>query len=285
MNDFDSVTGLDLATERASIAFEFKRDPLVAEETKVGTKLHELVRSDTNQAIGMISKKKGLLPYGELMDWTVNAFKKTEVPFKLKNSTITKHGGLFQQYVFDMPIETPDGSAMSPMILLRGSYTGKPAILDFGTYRFVCANGAIVGQTIEKASFSPAQIGELLRTEYADQLAIKFEKFKIVVEKYKTFSQTSLVDSLAIFLGNEKVPYPMKKAALRSLEELGFLSVDIEGRIKNENVDNYNTHVTMLREGTGWDLYNAMTDSSSHKPRSIGGIIFQSGVISQAFAV
>jgi len=285
MNDFATVDGLDLATERAKIAFDVKRETLVAEESRFGTKFHEIIRADTNTPMGMLSKKKGILPYGELMDWTVRAFEKTEVPFKLKNSVITKYGGLFQQYVFDMPVETPDGSAMSPQVLVRGSYLGRPAELQFGTYRFVCANGAIAGKTIERASFNNAQINELLKTEYADQLTIKFEKFKIVVDKYKVLGQKSLRETLKLFLENEVVPYPMKKAALKGLEETGFITLNIEGRLKNDHIDAPDTTFSFLREGTGWDLYNVMTDASSHKPRSIGGMLYQSNVVSQAFAI
>lgn len=285
MSNFASTEALDLETERAKIGFEFKRDPLVAEETKAETRYHEIVRTDTGQALGFISKKRNILPYPELMDWAVNAFQKTNVPFKLKNSVITKHGGLFQQFLFDMPIETPDNQDMSAMVLLRGSYTGKPAILDFGTYRFVCANGAIVGQTIDQVSFSPSQIGELLKTEFADQLSVRFEQFKTVVDKYKALSQATLTNSLDLFLKSEVVPYPMKKVALRSLQELGFLHIEVDGRLKNNHVDEYQTNVTILREGTGWDLYNAMTDATTHRPRSIGGMLYQSNVLSQAFAI
>ena len=125
MNHFETIPGLNLEKEKTEIDFSLLRENLLSEESHVDSNQDLLIREDTKQKLGIISKKRNLLPFSQIMDWVVNEFDRSGVSFKLKSSSLSKKSDLFQDYVFDTKLDTPDGLEISPRAIVKASYVGS----------------------------------------------------------------------------------------------------------------------------------------------------------------
>jgi len=291
MTNYADVASIPLKTAEKSIDFDFTRENLLAEDSQSNAGKDVIVRSEDQAPLGIISKRKTLLPYPEIMKWMVDEFNESGVEFKLKDSVITGKGEMFQEYLFNMPIDTPDGNPMSPRVVAKASYIGRPLDIAFGTYRFVCSNGALVGNTFESIVLRSQDLDGLSGFALRDDIKRGLDSMNTVAGKYQVMSETPMQDYLNEFLVDQKIGNGMKKKTLHKLEEMGTLTLPLEEDgivLKGEHFENLKhpeTLYAMAEEASGWDLYNNLTNTASHDSRSVYSQNWTDIMISRFFKI
>jgi len=148
------------------VEFRIYRDDLITSEEGISAQKDFLMRNpidkdepDEKIPVGIISKRRNLLLYPTVMETVWGALKASGVKYHIQESSVNlSTAGLFQKYIIEQELPTPDGQVVSPMMLLQSSHIGKPLDLKFGTYRFVCSNGAVVGEDIGRYAMRPSEV-------------------------------------------------------------------------------------------------------------------------------
>lgn len=288
MTSFADTQSIDLVEAREEIDFPIQREKLFSDQTHSDPHRDVIVRFDEDGntlPLGIVGKRRPLIQYGEIMDWLVNEFDQADIGYKLRENLITSKGDLYQEYIFDYPVESPDGSEMVPLALVRGSHVNMPLSVEFGTYRFVCSNGVVVGDTIQRLMIDGRSGLDFLESSVVDDLHMRFDKFATVSDKYKALHDTAFTPFILEFLQSQVVPMLMKKNVMYMMQEDGNIELTVE-KLKSENLagpldELYN----VLQEQTAWYMYNTMTAYVTHKVRSLNGRQQQYRSISQFFGV
>jgi hypothetical protein len=284
--DFAALPRLDLAVERARIDLKVVRERLESADTQKESRLDAVIRLDTGAILGVVPHDRPFISYGEMMGFVTDQLATAGLPWKLKDNVLTEKGELFQTYVFDRSFTGPDGSLMDPMVIFRANYLNKPGDVEFGDYRFACANGVSVGKTIARIHIGTKQTADLARLSLRDQLSISFDRFEQIHEVYKAMGDTLLSKALKAFVRDEHVPKGMKKLAIETLSQQGFLTIsDQEGKVRTRLIDEEPDEIyRVAKEGTKFDLFNALTFAATHQAPSINAMTRQYRIISQLFA-
>ena len=282
---YADVIGISMDKAREVVAFDFSREDLVSEDNRVHANRDLLVRTDSNSPLGIIPKNRPLIPYGEVMDWVCDEFDHSGFDFKLRDSAITAKGDLYQEYLFDMKVDSPDSSEISPLAIVKSSYSGVPLEILMGTYRFVCRNGIVAGETIGHLKVSARNGGEFLQSSIRDDLAVKFDKFQRVGDKYKDLEAQSFTPVLLDFLSSEIIPMLMKKNVMYMMQEDGNISLTVD-KLKSENLQGAIDELyNIVKEQSSWYLYNVATQYATHNARSANARLKHYGAISEFFGV
>jgi hypothetical protein len=285
MTSFKDATSIDIEEAKKEIEFPVTRETAISENSHVDSNKDLLVRGDTNQPIGIISKKRPLIPYGEIMNWMLDEFDGSGVDYKLRESVVTSKGDLHQEYLFNQDINTPDGTDMSPLVIVKGSYIGKPLEIMFGTYRFTCSNGVIVGETIDSVTVSARESRDLLTMSLRDHIHDAFQNFSKVELQYDHLQTLEMSPMLLEMLTSEVVPLMIKKTLLQALADEGSVELLVD-KIKRYHLEeNLEDLYKVLQEKTAWDLYNVVTNIVSHRARSVNARTHQYQAISEFFGI
>lgn len=283
--NFADYDGLVLADVKKEISFDVTSDDAITQDNRLDINRKMLLRSDNNTPIGLVNKKRGILQYGQIMDWVTNELTNTGVDFKLRDSKLDKHANLYQEYLLDSDHKGPDGELISPLMLLRASYTGMPLLIEWGTYRFVCSNGVKVGQTLESLRVRPSQLDGLLDTSIVGDIQVRMDRFAQVLDKYKDLESQKYDPLIAQMLLERYIPMLMKKHVMAQLAEDGNIELTVD-KLKGEHLNGaVDALYTVLQEQTAWYLYNVMTSIATHDSRTVNGRIWGYHAISKFFGV
>ena len=290
MTAFDSVTGMSLSAVRKEVDFPTLRENLITEDSVLSVGRDSVIRQDTMETLGIISKRRGELPYSTIMDWMVGEFENTNFDFKLKESLITNKGDMYQQYLFDIDTDNPDKEDISPMVIAKASYIGKPLEMMFGTYRFVCSNGAIVGNTIDSISISGREISDLMSNSVRDEISMNFDGMRRVSAKYRELENTPYEGIVNQMITDRKFPTGLKKRALYNLVDDGTLVLNLEEddvKLKGEHFETANpeTLYSTVSPKSAWSFYNNLTEISTHSSRSVSSRTHSGMAISRLFGI
>jgi hypothetical protein len=279
--EFGNVVGLDVDVVRREIDFPVRREIARGVDTTLDVPKSELVSAclaGVEQPVGIVPKSRPLIPYAEAMDFTLSQLGKVNIPFKLRKSGYTsKRLALYQEYVFDEGIQSPDGKSLSPMVIMRSSYAGGcPLEFSFGTYRFICSNGALVlqGDQTKLGVWSGKRWGLVRGSGLEREFQEAFNHYSLVSKFYALLYSKPLADiDLNEFFSSGDIAFSYRKQILQSMESEGVLSVSaavpLEGGIES-------LKPAMFREGqvdvtaasvsgeTLWDTYNRFTAAVSH---------------------
>lgn len=285
MNTYADIKGIDLEEALKQVNFPVEREDLLSEQSHLNSNRDAVVRKDTDQVLGIVGKRRPIILYEDIMNWLGEEFEKTKVPFKLRENLITKRGDMYQEYIFDYDVPSPDDQNINAMLLVRGSYTGMPLIIEFGTYRFVCSNGVVVGETIERMKIDGRNGVDILGTSITDQLHHKFGKFVEVAGKYSKLDDIEFDPFVFQLLQSEIIPMLMKKNVMYLLQEEGSIELTVE-KLKSENLMGAIDQLyKIVQDQSAWHLYNVMTQYVTHNVRSLNGRQAQYRAISQFFGV
>lgn len=292
MGTFATKPGLKLKSVRDDIDFPITRENLISEETSIGANRDSIIRSDINQTLGIISKRRGMLPYGTVMDWLTDEFTNSNIEFKLVESVVNAKGDLHQQYLFNTDIENPDGESISPMVIARASYIRKPLELLFGTYRFVCSNGAIAGTTFESIEIRGSEISDLMSMSIREDISTNLNNMIIISRKYKELSDRSMDDYFNNFLISETIPIGMKKGILEKFNMDGNINLTLDEagepiKLKREHFreGHLGAIFSVNQTKSAWSFYNDLTEMATHRTRSIGSRNYSSTLVSKLFDI
>lgn len=215
-------------------------------QTDKGIKLPKrlaVVRTDTKQALGIVSDKYSHLPHSEVVDGFREALKGQKFEEKI---SLGKNGArLFYTATFkSVSVEVKKGDIVGMQITAQNSYDGSKTLqFTFGGLRLVCLNGMVMGDKTVRHSFR--HIGQLgLKVSVIQQqFAVMAEAFKKTLPTMKEMTTTKLVPSPAEFFDPKILRIPAYVAAIAKKE-----FEDSKGK-------------------TVWDAYNATTHAITHKLR------------------
>ena len=284
MRNFQEVEGLDLDTALKAVDFPVVKEDL---QTEAGQKVCRslLTRTDTGEKLGIVSSKRPILRYGEMVETLTEEFARAGLSYKLRESSLYgKHHNLYQEYLFDQEIESPDGEEMSPMAIIRGSYVGAPMNLNFGSFRFTCKNGAMIGKVVGQIKIG-AKAERILSSSLRDDIQYNLNRFATVSQLYKKLEEESMHPYLQLIFADAYVSTGIKKLVLESMQENGYVSILKEKVRKEDFGKDLKELFEVKQEVSAWVLYNVMTAVATHKPRTAQGRFMGYKQISQIFGI
>lgn len=279
MLTFDKVKGLDVNQVRNQINFLVEREKVQTEEDLyVGKKAVIRDTPDGRKLLGLVSPNREIVSYSDMMGWVLDGFNSLDVPFKLQsNELVKKSDDLFQQYLFDLPVENPDNQDISPMLILKGSHVGMPLKIDIGTFRFVCANGALVGNTIKSIRVNSNDLKDFGVERIRKEIRYGIDDMKRVSARYRQLASMDSEDFLMDFFTRENIPLALKRGMRSGLEYHGVFK---QLSVKYLDKEDYNSialkggvlvdqdgvpHDEFVKKISAWDLYNIATEVSTHR--------------------
>jgi len=285
MESFADVQGLDLAAETQKLSFPVSRQKLV---THSGVKSDRdiAINKDDDEVIGVVRRTHPTVMYSDLLSWLHNELDASQLDYKLRESTLTTSSDFYQEYVFNQPMDTPDGKEICPMILVRGSYVNSPIRIDFGTFRFTCSNGIKIGNVVDRIRVR-ADIGaDFLQSSIRDNLRVSIDKFANVEKLYKKLQDEEVMDPyLRLFLLNEAISTYYKRLVLNQLAEGGVVSL-LQDKIKKEDVlQNPDQVYKVQQQMNAWVFYNILTQVATHNARNVNGRTWFYNHISKIFKI
>ena len=200
-----------------------------------------VVRTDTLQTIGVVSKKYTLLPHAEVIDTLRETLKGQEVEEKI----LLTHNGARMYLEMTLPEITlkVDGDMIAMRLVVSNSYDGSRKVnIAFGAYRLVCSNGMIVGHKL--LSLTQRHVGEISLEvkQTRKQMTMLTELFKATAPKMQKMANKHLASPKTFF--NAK-----------TLHIPTYLTTIARNEFKK------------TEDGTVWDAYNALTYAITHKMR------------------
>lgn len=266
--NFQMVQEMDKDTAKAEISFPVERRPLITENGHHSTEYCILHRLDEGIDMGIVKKTRPIIKYPDIMDWMLGEIEGVGLDYKLRDSVVTSKGDMYQEYLFDRNVESPDGTAMTPLALVRGSYVGTPLEVMFGTYRFVCSNGVTVGETVSRIRV-PAKTKDLLQTSIKDNIRTSLTQFQQVENLYKNLENETFNPYLVQYLMEMYITAGYKKAVLEALKQEGSVEV-VKDKIKAEDFQGDVTRLyNIIDEISAWQFYNICTQVATQRARSV----------------
>lgn len=202
-----------------------------------------VIRTDTNQPLGIISNRYQLMPHKEVLEKTREALIQDKLKFQ-ERVNVTKNGAhCLIEYTFpDAKGEIRTGDFISLQITIINSYDASTSIrFLLGALRLVCSNGLVFGK--ELAYYSQRHTSGLDVT--------------VIQEKFRDVSK---------YFNKRAVPTMGKMSNLKlSIEK----SNQLFEKYKDKNifpqwlVDSAQEHY-QTEEYTVWNFYNAFAYAISH---------------------
>lgn len=214
-----------------------------------------IVDRETGKLFSIVSKDYRVIRHEQAIDELEDILYETPemgVP-AVATSFFNDGGRMRRTYRFKkITIEIGPGDRVHPELHLFNSYDLTwPLIVLLGAFRFVCANGLVVGQKFYQ--FRKRHIVEFERMDFKDQVATALERFEDQVKTWRKWGTLAL--SLETY---QKVMKVMEfgKRATETIEEK--VNKDVEG---------------FLTEGfpqpTVWIFYNLITWYITHRAVSL----------------
>lgn len=268
----------------SEVGFPCRRDLLYAKDQK-DTDCDALVREDTGKILGVIPRVREVLRYDDLMLWLEGAFDELHLPYYLRESKLLGEGkSLYQEWVINLSdaVEDPDGSPIWPMVRLKSSYTGGSTFLDFGTFRQVCSNGAILGEIIKKIVVYCKT--KILSTSVAGDIKMSLDGYARVAGLYKNLQEKEMNPLLWQIFMEEALSFAFKKEIINYLLTDQVVSI-AENYSKNDLLIHPDQVVQVLKNQDAWFLYNVLTAVATHKLRSVSARSIAYTKISNIFKI
>lgn len=286
--DFNLIEEVDKAQAKQELSFGVERIPLVTEPSP-HEHVNRLLVQRTNPAedekakLGIVKSTRNHIPYPTIMDWVERELDKANIKYKLKESTVTKKGDMYQEYLFDHSIDTPDKQGMAPLLILKGSYVDTPMEAFFGTYRFVCSNGVMVGETISKITVKP-NVQDLLQSSIKDELQNKIQHFKRVEELYDNLNNEDFAPYLWAVFGDTYLGTKIKKEIINLLVHDGNIAVTKE-KIRSADLQDPESLINIVNNITAWEFYNVVTQIATIHSKSVQARMHNFNRVSKDFEI
>ncbi|MDR1180099.1 MAG: hypothetical protein LBK44_06305 [Spirochaetales bacterium] len=290
---WDDAQELDYNEERKKCLFEVKREKFLSEENGYISKNQllsiKLPEMQEYNILGEIPADRPLVRYENAVDW-INE----QLPgFNFKNKLVLselegKYHALFQQYLLNIYIDTPDKQKISPSIYLRASYYGpRPALeVHFGAFRYICSNGAIASYQGVRESYigiNNRNWKGFDRLNLHSWLDRSLEGSTAISAVYRRLAAISLLDKQNEVFTRKALPIGLRKKVLGLLELSGNIEIDVESERKRPprlksvllkehhlQEDTIEKYVHVKNDIPLWDIYNDFTNSATESFSSAG---------------
>ncbi len=297
---FSNINALSLQKTRADVKLPVIREKMISVEKKIPSSYQMVLFKSRNEVrpLGEVKADRPFILHEELMDWLCEEFDKFGIDFKLhKNQLHQGKFALFQQYLFNYDIGTPDRQKISPLVFIKNSFVGGSAFeLHFGTFRYICTNGAI--HTEKELSHITANSNNwksLRQNGLIGTFERAFAAYKNVSGFFRTLHDMSFTDKFEKLFSPGLLPIGLRKQVLASLELSEDIIVNIDTPkkkvkvksryLKEENLVQIRDTISVTGNLSMWDVYNRFTSYTSNQLASGSGILNASRHIDHAFSV
>jgi hypothetical protein len=298
------VKELDIQEARKACAFEVRREDMFSDENNLQSKFKmvsvKMLDEDEFVRLGEVNQNRPFIPYPEAMDWVNDQLTSVGSDYKLFRAGIEqKTKALFQQYLFKNEITSPDGHNIAPLVILRASYQGwRPAMeLHFGTYRFVCDNGAVVGAGgMDSIRVNCHNWTDLGKAGIADRLIRALDGLQGISDMYANLDKVLLSEKYKDLFSSKAFSIALRKKVLAALERDGKVAITKECERKKEpplksvlldeadlKIENIVASVQVSEDVPMWDIYNTFTDTISHTSNHSAKFITDSQRLNRVF--
>jgi len=278
------VKELDIAEAKKACAFEVRREDLLSNENNLKSKFKlvsvKMPGEEDFTRLGEVNQNRPFIPYSEAVDWVNEQLSSVGSDYKLFRAAIEeKTKALFHQYIFKDEVASPDGHSIAPSVCFRASYQGwRPALeILFGTYRFVCDNGAIVGfgdnGSIRVNSHNWTTY---TKTGIADKFRDAFGRLQDISKLYHDLDKVTLSEKYADVFSSKAFSVALRKKVLSMLEMDGKVVITKESEKKDDlllktklleeadfKIENIASAIQVSEDVPLWDVYNAFTRTVS----------------------
>jgi hypothetical protein len=303
---WNEVGRLNLIQERKKCQFDVKREKFYSEESCYVAKNQllsiKLPGKDEFEIIGEVPSQRPLISYVDVFNWVNDQLSGINIENKLVQSKIEgKCHALFQQYLFNINIKTPDNQNISPALFLRASYYGpRPALeIHFGAFRYICSNGMIESYKGVKESFFSINHQNwkgLTKTNLRTWLESSLEKADAASRVFEKLNTVSLKEKQKEIFSGNILPIILRKRVLGSLELDGNIEVLVdndkkrEPRLKSKLLkakhlenDLIDQHIHLIKDISLWDVYNNFTSITTEHSMTSAKFITDSQRINEMF--
>jgi hypothetical protein len=231
------------------------------------TSYDELVRSDNHETLSIVKPAYKLTEHTVANTFVDDLLTANDIEFRTRKMTVARNGALFQREIilpeikFDVIAKGVDSTAQadgfSPRIIVQNSYDRSSSLaFIFGNYRWLCENGAVVGQTVQFLRFPHVrepdynEIGKILMDSLEQNSSGFAAKAKTLSEIYGRS-----LDPILNLLMMETLSKRLVKQFVELSHGLVMADFDEDGKLRN---------VTASKETTAYMLFNMVTEAISH---------------------
>lgn len=153
----------------ATYNFPVELQPIYLPNKKEIPNKKAVVRTDTMDALGVVSNDYSIIKHGDVIDSFREAGKQYNVEEKI---TLQRNGAqLFYQMKFPkIQMEAKKGDLVQMMMIAKNSYNGMNTLhVVFGAFRLVCLNGMVLGTDFFTFHYKHiGQINQSLNGQYKE---------------------------------------------------------------------------------------------------------------------
>lgn len=226
---------------------------LTAGETNIVIpKKFAVIRTDTNEPIGIVSNKYAVLRHAEVVEGFRSALEGQNYTEKIR---VLKNGAqLFAEYTLkDVQQEVERNDVIGMKFTAKNSYDGSTELqMNLGAVRLVCTNGMVVTRNV--VEFSHKHIGNSIHLDVAEvrkNFAIMVGRFEQTIPHMQQMSRTKIDIAMDQLFDPEKIKLP------------AYLLKEAELEYKKAG------------DKTVWGHYNALTFAITHKIRNEDSVELQ----------
>ena len=301
LNDkpFSVTEGLNLDETRKKIRLPVIRENMISVKNNIPSS-YQMVLLKTDKglnALGEVKANRPFILHEELMDWLCEEFYKLGLEFKLRVNSL--HGKLFsliQEFLFNYDIDTPDKKGISPLVYVKNSFVGGSAFeLHFGTFRYICTNGAIHTEEIAHITANSKNWKNIKTNGIIGIFENAFTSYRNISDFFRSLYAMPLSDKFEELFSPGLLPIGLRKHALASLEASNDITVNIDipkkkAKTKSrylQEVDlaDIRNTVSLTGDLSMWDMYNRFTNYISTQITSGNGVLNANHHIDHAFTI
>lgn len=182
-----------------------------------------VVRTDTHEALGVVSDGYGLVLHKTIID----QFREAGKNYDIKEKILLSNNGANLFYTMTFPsvqAEVVKGDIVKMMMIVKNSYNGSNSLqVIFGAFRLACSNGMIIGTKF--LSFNFRHVGMVggvngtmvnqYKEAYANYIELFGEKMPVISQMAKTqiepIFDNEKINLPAYLLNEAKVAYDIGK--------------------------------------------------------------------------
>ena len=226
--------------------------PIVLSPIKAGSIIipnkSAVIREDTNQPIGIVSNKYGLLKHKDVIDSFREALKGKKFDERID---VVKNGAqMLATYSFkNIQYEVTKDDVVGLQFIAKNSYDRTKSFqLILGALRLVCTNGMVMGRQF--FSFTQKHIASGIASI---EMSMLQEKIGILTNKFK--------DSIPVMQAMSKLKLEEPNEGLFDQKNLFAHSLMIPNYLLKEAKESFYKD----QEKTVWGFYNSLTYAITHK--------------------
>jgi len=225
------------------------------QDLRQADKYKAIIDFDTGKLFSIVSQDYKLIRHEEAIEQMEDAIQESPAlgKYKVLTAFYNDGGRMRRKYIFpEVEVEIKESDTVNPELHLYNSYdTAWPFIVLLGAFRFVCANGLVVGKKF--LYLRKRHIYGLDQLNLQEQISTALERFELQTDQWKNWANRQLT------VNTYKKVIETMKLGKRAMEE-------IEDRVDLESqgfADNGSPIMSL------WIFFNILTWYITHRAVSL----------------